>query len=85
MVLRFVMFLVLGLIVGIIARWRLPRKDPSGWFAPLGFGVAGSLLGGSIASALYHDGGPIIFIIAVLGAITVLIIYQAIARRRVDA
>ena len=83
MVLHFVMLLLLGLTVGVLARWRLPRGDPTGWIAPIGFGITGSFLGGTIASALYHNGGPIVFVLAVLSAVTLVLVYQAIARRNV--
>ena len=83
MVLRFVMLLLLGLIVGVLARWPLPRGDPTGWIAPIGFGIAGSFVGGTIASALYQNAGPIVFVFAVLSAVTLVLVYRAIARRNV--
>lgn len=85
MVFNFVMFLVLGLIVGIFARWRLPRGDASGWFGPVGLAVVGSMVGGSIAAALYPAGGAIVFLMAVLAAVTVIVVHQAIVRRHLHA
>lgn len=85
MVFQFVMFLVLGFVVGAFARWRLPRGDANGWFAPMGLAVAGSVVGGAIAAALYKDGGPIIYMMAVLASVTVVVFHQAIARRQLLA
>lgn len=85
MVFRFVMFTLLGLSVGVFARWRLPIGDASGWFAPVTLATAGSILGGSMAAMLYRDGGPILFILAVLASVTVVIVYQAIAQRHMHA
>jgi hypothetical protein len=42
-------------------------------------------LGGTVASGLYKDGGPIVFVMAALGAVTVVILYQAISRWRLAA
>lgn len=35
-----------GLIVGALARWVLPGPDPMGWLPMIGYGIAGSFLGG---------------------------------------
>lgn len=37
---------VSGLIVGALARWVLPGPDPMSWLSTIGYGIAGSLLGG---------------------------------------
>jgi uncharacterized membrane protein YeaQ/YmgE (transglycosylase-associated protein family) len=37
-----------GLIVGALARWLLPGPDPMSWLATIGFGLAGSFLGGLV-------------------------------------
>jgi uncharacterized membrane protein YeaQ/YmgE (transglycosylase-associated protein family) len=37
-----------GLIVGALARWILPGPDPMGWLATIGYGIAGSFLGGLV-------------------------------------
>ncbi|MGH8244766.1 MAG: GlsB/YeaQ/YmgE family stress response membrane protein [Steroidobacteraceae bacterium] len=47
-----VYLLVCGLIVGILARFVLPGPDPMSWLATLGYGIAGSLLGGIVGRLL---------------------------------
>lgn len=47
-----VSWLVLGLIVGILAKWIMPGKDGGGCLLTTGLGVAGAFLGGFIASLL---------------------------------
>jgi uncharacterized membrane protein YeaQ/YmgE (transglycosylase-associated protein family) len=42
-----------GLIVGALARWALPGPDPMSWLATIGYGLAGSLLGG-LAGRFVH-------------------------------
>lgn len=42
-----------GLIVGALARWALPGPDPMGWLPTIGFGIAGSFLGGIVGRVLH--------------------------------
>jgi uncharacterized membrane protein YeaQ/YmgE (transglycosylase-associated protein family) len=45
-------FIVAGLIIGALARLLLPGKQKIGLLWTLGLGIAGSLIGGTIANAL---------------------------------
>jgi uncharacterized membrane protein YeaQ/YmgE (transglycosylase-associated protein family) len=73
-----------GLIVGLIARLLHPGKDPGGFVITALLGIAGSLLGGFIGRAmgLYREGQGAGLIVSILGAIVLLVIYHAVARRR---
>jgi uncharacterized membrane protein YeaQ/YmgE (transglycosylase-associated protein family) len=44
-------WLVLGLLVGVLAKWIMPGKDPGGLLVTIGIGIAGAFIGGFIASA----------------------------------
>ena len=51
--LRYLIYLlVAGVLVGALARLVLPGPDPMSWLATLGYGVAGSLLGGIVGGVL---------------------------------
>jgi uncharacterized membrane protein YeaQ/YmgE (transglycosylase-associated protein family) len=45
-------FALSGLIVGALARFVLPGPDPMSWPATIGFGLAGSFVGGLIGRLL---------------------------------
>jgi uncharacterized membrane protein YeaQ/YmgE (transglycosylase-associated protein family) len=45
-------WIVLGLIVGALAKWIMPGSDPGGIFITILIGIAGALLGGFLSSAL---------------------------------
>jgi uncharacterized membrane protein YeaQ/YmgE (transglycosylase-associated protein family) len=45
-------WIVLGLIVGALAKWIMPGDDPGGIFITILIGIAGALLGGFLSSAL---------------------------------
>jgi uncharacterized membrane protein YeaQ/YmgE (transglycosylase-associated protein family) len=80
-------FLVLGLLAGAIAKALLPGDDPGGIIVTMIIGVAGALLGGFVAGALF-DFNPVdeffdlsTWITAIVGAIVLLLIYRAVAGR----
>ena len=80
--LLFILILVAwGFIVGGLARLALPGPDPMPWYATIGLGLGGSLIGGLIARILFGTyGGGLIF--AVLGAILLLYLYRRFAQGR---
>lgn len=83
----FIAFLILGLIAGAIAKAILPGKQGGGWFITLILGVIGALLGGWLSGLLFNiDLGGFFdirtWIIAIVGAIIVLLIYGLITRNR---
>ena len=45
-------WVVLGLIVGALAKWIMPGNDPGGIFITILIGIAGALLGGFLSTAL---------------------------------
>jgi len=45
-------WIVLGLVVGILAKWIMPGADPGGMILTIVLGVAGAFLGGFVGSAL---------------------------------
>jgi uncharacterized membrane protein YeaQ/YmgE (transglycosylase-associated protein family) len=79
-----VITLIVGLIVGALAKLIMPGKDPGGIIITILLGIAGAFLGGWIGHALgwYEAGeGPGI-IVSIIGAIILLAIYRAILGRR---
>ncbi len=83
----FLAFLLLGLIAGAIAKLILPGRQGGGWLITLILGVIGALLGGWLGGAIFGVGYDGFFslqswIIAIVGAIIVLLIYGLITGRR---
>jgi uncharacterized membrane protein YeaQ/YmgE (transglycosylase-associated protein family) len=78
----FILFLVVwGFIVGGLARLALPGPDPMPWYATLGLGLGGSLVGGIIARVIFGGyGGGIVFAIA--GATLLLYLYRRFVQGR---
>ena len=76
--------IVIGFIVGLVAKMLKPGNDPGGFIVTILIGIAGSLLAtyGGQALGLYQAGQAAGFIGSVIGAIILLAIYGALARHR---
>jgi len=75
--------LVIGLIVGGLAKLIMPGRDPGGIFVTMMLGVAGAMVAGLIGRliGLYAQGEGAGFIMSTLGAILLLAIYRLATRR----
>jgi uncharacterized membrane protein YeaQ/YmgE (transglycosylase-associated protein family) len=83
-----ILFLIMGLVVGVIARAITPGRDPMGWGMTLVLGVVGSFVGWGIGRVLglYHGGLQVIrpagFLMSLLGAVVLLLATRGVRRRR---
>jgi uncharacterized membrane protein YeaQ/YmgE (transglycosylase-associated protein family) len=76
--------LIIGLIVGALAKFIMPGKDPGGIIVTILIGIAGSLIATFLGRALgwYREGEGAGFIMSLLGAILLLWIYRLVLARR---
>ena len=75
--------LIIGLFVGIVAKFLMPGKDPGGIIITALLGVAGAAFGHWIGlqTGMYQEGEPVGFFTAVIGAMLILFIYRLVVRR----
>ena len=75
--------IVIGFVVGAIAKVLTAGRDPGGFIVTILLGIAGSFVATYIGQHLgwYREGQPAGFIGAILGAILILIVYRLIKRR----
>ncbi|WP_029190170.1 GlsB/YeaQ/YmgE family stress response membrane protein [Verrucomicrobium spinosum] len=80
----FIWMLIIGLIVGAVAKLLMPGKDPGGIFITMVIGVVGSFLAGFLGRTLgwYNEGEPVGFIASVIGAVLLLVLYRMVTGRR---
>ena len=83
--LGFIAWLIMGLIVGVLAKFLMPGKDPGGLFVTIGLGIAGAFVGGFIGSRLglgavtgFNLGS---IVIATGGAILLLALYRMVKKK----
>lgn len=76
--------LIVGLIVGALAKLIMPGKDPGGIIITILLGIAGSFIAGLLGHALgwYKVGDGPGIIASVIGAVILLAIYRAVVGRR---
>lgn len=78
------MTLIVGLIVGALAKLVMPGKDPGGILVTMLLGIAGAFIAGVMGHSLgwYAIGEGPGLIASVVGAVILLGIYRMVARRR---
>lgn len=76
--------ILIGLIVGILARLLKPGKDGMGIILTIVLGIAGALLAGFVGQQVgwYAPGQPAGFIASTLGAIVILVIVGLLRKKR---
>ena len=76
--------ILIGFIVGIVAKFLMPGRDPAGFFITAIIGVVGSIIATYLGRALgmYQVGEPAGFIASVIGAIILLFIYRMVTGRK---
>ncbi|TKI03396.1 GlsB/YeaQ/YmgE family stress response membrane protein [Martelella alba] len=77
-------WIIFGLIAGIIAKWIMPGRDGGGFILTVILGIVGAVVGGYISTFFGYgrvDGFNFgSFVVAVIGAIVVLLIYRMVRR-----
>jgi uncharacterized membrane protein YeaQ/YmgE (transglycosylase-associated protein family) len=76
--------LIIGLVVGAIAKLLMPGDDPGGFIITMLLGIAGAFVAKYVGQAMgfYQADEAAGFIASVIGAIVLLALYRLVARRR---
>jgi len=79
----FLWMLIVGLVVGALAKLVMPGRDPGGAIVTMLIGIAGSIIAGFIgrAAGWYAEGQAAGFIASIVGAILLLAVYRALIGR----
>jgi uncharacterized membrane protein YeaQ/YmgE (transglycosylase-associated protein family) len=77
-------WIIFGLVVGIVAKFLMPGRDPGGFVITAIIGIVGALLGGYLGRAIgwYREDDPVGFVVAVIGSIILLALYRLMVGRR---
>ena len=78
--------ILLGLLVGVLAKWIMPGKDPGGIFITMVLGMAGAMIGNFIGGQLGLGdvtGFNLVSIgLATVGAIILLVVYRVLIKMK---
>jgi uncharacterized membrane protein YeaQ/YmgE (transglycosylase-associated protein family) len=76
--------ILIGLIVGAIAKLLMPGKDPGGFIVTILLGIAGAFIATYIGQAIgwYEAGQPAGWIMSIVGAMILLLLYRLLFKRK---
>jgi uncharacterized membrane protein YeaQ/YmgE (transglycosylase-associated protein family) len=76
--------LIIGLVIGAVAKLLMPGKDPGGFIITMLLGIAGSFAATFLGKAIgmYGEGSSAGFVMSVIGAMLLLFIYRLATRKR---
>ena len=76
-------WILLGLIAGALAKWIMPGPDPGGWIVTILIGIVGAVIGGFVGGALGLGGTGDLSLgsiaLSVVGALILLFLYRKLA------
>jgi uncharacterized membrane protein YeaQ/YmgE (transglycosylase-associated protein family) len=75
--------LLIGLLIGLVAKLLMPGRDPGGWIVTILLGLAGAFLAQyvGVAAGWYQAGEGAGFLASVVGAIVLLALYRMLNPR----
>ncbi len=76
------LYIIVGLIVGALARLILPGKDPIGIIGTIVLGIIGAVVGGFLWEAIFGENKGVAWIGSVIVAVILLAIYRQMSYRR---
>jgi uncharacterized membrane protein YeaQ/YmgE (transglycosylase-associated protein family) len=80
---HWVWVILIGLVIGALAKLIMPGKDPGGFIVTILLGIAGSFVATWLGRVIgwYREGQSAGFVMSVLGAVLLLAIYHLMRRR----
>jgi uncharacterized membrane protein YeaQ/YmgE (transglycosylase-associated protein family) len=78
---------LIGLVVGAVAKFLMPGKDPGGIIITMLLGIAGAFVASFLGRTMgwYADGSGAGFLMSVLGAMLLLFVYRLTKKRGASA
>lgn len=75
--------IVIGFLIGLVAKFLFPGRDPGGFIVTTLLGIAGSMIGSYAGQAmgLYSEGQPAGFLMSVVGAMILLFAFRMVRSR----
>lgn len=70
-------YIIGGAVIGILARLFKPGADPVGWIMTIVIGIVGAVIGGYV----YGGHGWITWVVAIIAAIVLLVIWESMRRK----
>jgi uncharacterized membrane protein YeaQ/YmgE (transglycosylase-associated protein family) len=75
-------YILIGIVVGILARFLVPGRDPIGVIGTILIGIVGAVVGGWLAGNVFEETKGVDWIAAVAVAIVLVLLVRAVSGRR---
>jgi uncharacterized membrane protein YeaQ/YmgE (transglycosylase-associated protein family) len=75
-------FIVVGAIVGVLARFVVPGDDPMGILGTIILGIIGAVIGGWAAGAIFKDTAGVDWIASIVAAVVLVLVWRALSGNR---
>lgn len=75
--------IIIGFIIGVVAKFLMPGKDPGGFIITTVLGIAGAWVGQWLFVSILHLSTSIGFVGSVLGAMLLLVIYRTLNKNKI--
>jgi uncharacterized membrane protein YeaQ/YmgE (transglycosylase-associated protein family) len=75
-------YIVVGAIVGVLARFLVPGDDPMGIVGTIVLGIVGAVIGGWAAGAIFKDTTGVDWIASVVAAVVLVLVWRAMSGNR---
>jgi uncharacterized membrane protein YeaQ/YmgE (transglycosylase-associated protein family) len=75
-------YIVVGAIVGVLARFIIPGRDPMGILATIALGIVGAVIGGWVAGAIFNDTAGVDWIASILVAAALVLLARSMRTSR---
>jgi uncharacterized membrane protein YeaQ/YmgE (transglycosylase-associated protein family) len=75
-------YIVVGAIVGVLARLLVPGDDPMGIVGTIVLGIVGAVIGGWAAGAIFEDTTGVDWIASVVAAVILVLLWRAVSGNR---
>ncbi|MDI9240597.1 GlsB/YeaQ/YmgE family stress response membrane protein [Lysobacter sp. LF1] len=69
--------IIIGAVIGVLARFFKPGADPMGWILTIVLGIVGAYIG----RWLYPAGGPLGFVVSIICAVVLLFLYELVRKK----
>ena len=77
--------ILIGAVIGVLARFFKPGADPMGWILTILLGIAGAWIGSYVSGALGIGNAILGFVVSIVCAIVLLFIYEMIRKKTAKA
>ena len=75
-------YIIGGAVIGVLARLLKPGADPMGWIMTILLGIVGAVIGGYLSGILGITSTLVMWVVAILAAIVLLFVYEAVRRKK---